>query len=175
MVRGACRFGLPHASASGLLTGVYENVGMGVRIRSERVYENDRNPQPYPDRPWTAQKALRILNDLSNADKHKMVHLVGLELTGQEVEVRPGAQVILTGREKVLHDRAEIMRIIPETPTHEVQMRKAPVLGPVVSVGEGVPSGLSFLDMWANVNQLRSCRLLERPHVRSVERVTGVD
>jgi hypothetical protein len=36
---------LPHASASGvLLTGVYENVGIAVRIRSERVYEMARNP-----------------------------------------------------------------------------------------------------------------------------------
>ncbi len=36
----------PHLTAalSGLLPSLYENSGIGVRIRSERVYENLRNP-----------------------------------------------------------------------------------------------------------------------------------
>jgi hypothetical protein len=34
----------PHNSADVTTSGVYENSGIGVRIQSERVYENPRNP-----------------------------------------------------------------------------------------------------------------------------------
>jgi hypothetical protein len=82
-----------------------------------------RSLQPYPERSLPVHHSLLDLNNLSNADKHRIAHLWGLSFGFGETKIVTGAALIPTGLGKILHDGAEICRIVPELPTDKMQVR----------------------------------------------------
>ena len=93
-----------------------ENIGEGPKAFIKSL-------QPYPERSLPVHHSLLDLNNLSNADKHRIAHLWGLSFGIGETKIATGARLIPTGLSKVLHDGAEICRIIPESPTDKMQVR----------------------------------------------------
>jgi hypothetical protein len=92
-----------------------EVIGDGPRALIESL-------QPYPERSLPVHKSLLDLNNFSNADKHRVAHLWGLLFLLDELEVPAGATLLPTGNNTVLHDGAEICRIILESPAEEVKV-----------------------------------------------------
>jgi hypothetical protein len=79
--------------------------------------------QPYTDRSLPVHYSLLDLNNLSNADKHRVAHLWGLSFGLGKTEIATRARLIPTGLGTILHDGAEICRVVPESPTDEMQVR----------------------------------------------------
>jgi len=93
-----------------------EDIGDGPKVFIESL-------QPYSDRSLPVHNSMLDLNNLSNADKHRVAHLWGFSFGLGETEIATGAEFIPTGFGKILHHGAEICRIIPESPTNEMQVR----------------------------------------------------
>jgi hypothetical protein len=81
-----------------------------------------RSLQPYSDRRQPVHYSLLDLNNLSNADKHRVSQLWGFSFGLGKTEIVAGAALVPSGLSKILHDGAEICRVLPETPTDEMQV-----------------------------------------------------
>ena len=109
--------------------------------------------QPYSDRSLPVHDSLLDLNNLSNADKHRVAHLWGFSFGLNETKVATGATVIPTGINKVLHDGAEICRVIPKFPTDKMQVRGS--LLAVLTVANPVPDRRVSINLWNIVADVR--------------------
>ena len=79
--------------------------------------------QPYSDRSMPIHHSLLDLNNLSNADKHRVAHLWGLSFTPGKMEVTSDARIDPSGFGTIFGTGAEIFRVYPSHPTAEMQVR----------------------------------------------------
>jgi hypothetical protein len=111
--------------------------------------------QPYPNRSLPIHYSLLDLNNLSNADKHRTVHLWGLSFLQGKMEVVAGARVVPTGFGKVLHHGAEVFRVFPESPTNEMQVRRS--VSATVSIKNPTAAGRGVsLNLWDLIADVRA-------------------
>jgi hypothetical protein len=78
--------------------------------------------QPYPERNETFHRSLADLVDFWNQDKHRLVHLWGVLFDLSEVEYPIGTFFDPVGGWRVLHDHAEVFRIITKWPVDKVEV-----------------------------------------------------
>ncbi len=76
--------------------------------------------QPYPHRRRVEHRALRLVHDRWNQDKHRVVHPTGVELRRVEVYHPPGCTFEVNGR--VLQDGARAVTIVCDPPNPDVNM-----------------------------------------------------
>ena len=108
--------------------------------------------QPYPQRCGRRREclALRLLHDFWNQDKHRLVHLWGLRVTDDKMElpVKIADDCVLGIDRRIRHEGAIVMRLICDPPHPEVQMSGE--LTAFLSIQAGKQAGgatMSLLEM----------------------------
>ena len=97
--------------------------------------------QPYPQR-YRRPYCLGIwtLQNLWNQDKHRLVHLWGVRISGDELEMRENVSadcVVLSRDRRVLRDGAVFLRIACDPPHAHVEVRGQVSIGLSVRLGKG--------------------------------------
>ena len=124
-----------------------ESVGDGPQALIESL-------QPYPDRSLAINHSLLDLNNLSNADKHRAVHLWGLSFLPGKMEVASGARIDPVGFAKVLHDGEKIFGVFPQSPTDQAQVRES--ISATVSIRNPTAAGRGVsLNLWDLIADVR--------------------
>jgi hypothetical protein len=101
--------------------------------------------QPYPQR-WRNDYcfAVKVLNDLWNQDKHRLVHLWGLRFHDPKISLAPGQAALDCGvyfDARVRHENAIVLKVVCTTPHPEMKMNSQVASSLVFAAGKGKRGG----------------------------------